>query len=287
VGAKWITPFGGSIVTGAGSSDIEIKWDNKPEVGEARYQVNGEYIWDVDVNVVQITITASTMVYGGPPAQIAAGSALITSDPAFPASTAMKASVTINVTGAPTPGGPRGIKFLQLGFIQDAEFTEDNGVYADGSERKFYFQDGEYHVDYDINNGGPWYSTAAGYYLAPVGDVNRVGTVLGANDTPQFLATDTMAGVEQFNLEFDCLLFFCVRTTLDVNGSDAEYAPEGEAKWHFNGTGLVNGAGVWAPSFTAGDGGDAAFSPPVDIPTASGDPCNQLLANQQNEFENA
>ncbi len=71
--SQWISPGSGTIKTGANSSDVTILWNGGPVVGKAMYQVNANYIWDLEVNVVQIKISSANNSAAYPGASIIRG----------------------------------------------------------------------------------------------------------------------------------------------------------------------------------------------------------------------
>ncbi len=143
--SQWVTPLAGTgtIETGANTSDATIMWNSGPVQGEAAYMVNSNYQWDVDVNVVAVTVSTPTSAFkigtviATPPGQvvhhqnsqvegirIGAGSSTAGQTPGI--------SWSANVVLA-GPDGNRGVSQIQVGFIQDQDFYSAIGTYTDGS----------------------------------------------------------------------------------------------------------------------------------------------------------
>ena len=65
--AKWITPSAGTLAAGSTANLAKILWDEGPVVGKAVYEVNNDYMWDLEVNVVQVKLAtgaSNNIIYG-------------------------------------------------------------------------------------------------------------------------------------------------------------------------------------------------------------------------------
>ena len=291
--AHWLNPVGGSATGGVNSANETIKWDNSPEVGRAVLQINDQYQWYLEVNVVQFTLGNSGIVYGGPPSQNRPGQPLIVSDAQ---GNAVDARLSVTKIEGPTVNGmERGVRFMQAGFIQNGRVTQDNAVFSDGSKHIWSLQDGTYHIDYVTGVPGgtrsvaPWYDSenqlASSYGAPPIDPPQPIQNIdFEMVDKPELLGTDTMTAgsydVTRFNIQFDFNIYFCVRTIDKQNQADEIYSPLASGSWYFNGSGLISAAGNWSPIVgLTGDGGAALLTAPAaDVPVTTGTPLNDLFA---------
>lgn len=304
--SKWITPGSGTIKTGANTSDVTILWGEGPVVGKAIYEVNDKYTWDLGVNVVQVKLktgAANTLTYKNPPTQSAPGSPLIVSQSPGPA---MKANLSVEINGPVVTGVARGVRFMELGFIQNGKFTAKQADYDGlpkagagggmGRRRMSSLEDGTWHLDHYTDapaSTPPWYDsndqTGADGFLAASGTANIANHDFEVSDTPRVTATDMMTlteganadAVDRFKILFDFNLYFAVRTTQAVNGSEAIYTQRGKSSWQFDGSGTV-AAGVWTKT-GMGNTGSASFADVTDgsvVPVVAGTPINSLFATQ-------
>jgi len=134
----WLDPGGGitDSITQLPEEweQITIKWNGGPQVGKAVYQASQGYIWDLNVNVVQVTV-------GNPdlPAQPFAPGTPFDAGTRTVRQTDRKAIASGTVTGLSwqakvTLNGPeqgRGVKFMRVGFVQNADDTRLTGTYGD------------------------------------------------------------------------------------------------------------------------------------------------------------
>lgn len=56
--SRWVEPVGGTLWTSSliGPSDVTIKWGAGPTGGKARYKVNDNYTWGLNVNIVEVVV---------------------------------------------------------------------------------------------------------------------------------------------------------------------------------------------------------------------------------------
>jgi hypothetical protein len=192
----------------------------------------------------------------------------------------MKVELRVTEVEGPSVGTQmRGIRFMEMGFIQDGKVTKKQGNY-DGFDTKKKISsslvDGVYHLDGDqaANGTQPWYDklTLPGYvgYYAPGTDpiglppfpITNVN--MSTIDTPEQNGTDprkftlTIGDetnmVDTLNIVLDFRLYFAVRTKDAINDSEKVYTQRGQTTWQFDGTGSVNAGGGY---MSTGGGNDA------------------------------
>jgi hypothetical protein len=300
-GSKWGTPTGGSVKSGSTPTQATILWDQGPVVGKAVYEVNSDYVWELEVNVVQVKLgtgASNKIVYRQGLIQ---NSRLISSSAS---GRAMEASLTIDkVIGPSVSGSTRGEQFLELGFIQNGQFTRKHALYngfTPKQRRRSSLQDGAFHIDYLTDppaSTAPWYdsnSTTGLLKNIPSGGIT--GHALNVSDTPNVSATDSMSltvgtvsdMADKFGIEFDFNLYLAVRTLQDVNGSKDLYTQRGKASWEFDGSGDINASGVWTQTGT-GNTGSASLTEITNgdtVPITTGTPLNSLFGTQTWTTEN-
>ena len=313
--SKWVTPVHGSEMnSGSGSPndptshEIDILWGEGAVVGKAVYEVNDKYKWDLEVNVVRIILgQTNSLSYNNPPVQ--QNNALINSVAAG-GGEAVEAQLEIERIEGPLVGGiSRGVRFIEVGFVQNGRWTEKFGEFDQlptaaggmGRRRVSSLMDGNYHIDYLTNplSTSPWYDSpdASGVnggvgVLRNLGDIQVNATLFDMSDRPTQLGSDVMTLVEGRNTDqidrisiiFDFNLYFTVRTTQSVNGSEHRYTQRASAHWTFNGSGTFDIAGNWTASANAGNSGSSSFSEITTgavVPVTTGTPCNDLTATGQ------
>lgn len=298
--SQWITPVSGTIKTGSGTSDVTILWGSGPVVGKAVYQANGNYIWDLEVNVVQVKLkaTPNSLAYGNPPVQNPGDPRGVIAYIPHPA--AMDAFLMVEKIMGPTVVSQmRGVKFMQMGFIQNGRATRKHGNFDGFTPKKRWrstHQDGIYHLDTYPGSTSPWYdkfrsskTAPAGYYgfFAPSSDTTQNDVGFNVADTPNIQATYdmllTIGGVtdvvDTFGIEIDFYMYFAVRTEDTKNQSNLIYTQRGSASWEFNGCGSINAATyVWTQTGTGntGSGSFSAVTSGAVVPVTTGTPLNSL-----------
>jgi hypothetical protein len=294
--SQWITPGSGTIKTGANSSDVTILWNGGPVVGKAMYQVNANYIWDLEVNVVQIKISSAnnSAAYPGALSQAAAGSKTLNSNPVG-GGHAMTASFRVELVKGPTVGGnDRGVKFMEMGQVHQARFTKERAYYDDILPKKKRvgglegYQGGSWLWDPGAAATLPWTFQDANHYFKLPKDNPVPNKDFSTFDGPVNFITDKIVTngdtVDRNELTMEHRVYFAVKTTVpNVNGSSDVLTQRLVLNWNLIGDGTwVEPTGAW--SYTgAGDGvdGDASWAEVTNgnmVPTpAVNDIVNTLL----------
>lgn len=299
-GSKWGTPTGGTLKTSSTAAKADILWNQGPVVGKAVYKVNGDYVWDLEVNVVQIKIKAAgnEAKYPGFTKQLAPNSQSISSNPA-PGVHAMTAKFTVELVKGPTVGaGDRGVKFMEMGQIHLARFTREHAKYNNALPKKIRtsplegFQGGSWIWDPGDRATIPWTFRDPSHYLRPVNDAQIPNINFDTFDGPQIWFTDMTVfngdTVDRSYIYIEHVVYFAIRTVQNVNSSEGIYTQRLQLNWHMNGDGVINNTtGVWSYQ-GPGDGvdGDAKWSEIRNgsrIPKpATNDDCNTLLSTIDN-----
>jgi len=264
--------------------------------------VNSDYIWDLEVNVVQVKLkggTTNKIVYKNDLGQN--GTVIKSSE-----SDAMEASLTIEkVIGPSVSGSTRGEQLVEIGFIQNGQFTRKHAIYdgfTPSKRRRSSLQDGTYYIDYYTSSPAstsPWYDSegatgSGGFHQVPAG--GSTNQSLNITDTPSVTATDSMSltidnvtdMADKFAIEFDFTLYFAVRTVQDVNGASGVFTQRGSALWEFDGTGDIDASGVWTQTGN-GNTGAGSFTEITNgevVPVTTGTPINSLFNSQTWVTEN-
>lgn len=289
--SQWVTPSKGSVKEGVGTSDVKILWGEGGEVGKAIYKVDDNYKWELEVNVVKVEVSIDSQLfnkinYEGKPVQIK--DALIQSSDE---DVAMSADIFIsNIEGPVINGISRGLRFIELGFIQNVQFTEMHGDFDQlpqvgdpdslGRRRQYDLVTRKYVLDgitkpvfgdfpwYDSENqSGSLFNDAKGV-LRDLGDEAVTNKILDMSDRPRQSGSDSLTltenevtdALDRISLIQDFDLFLAVRTTEQVNGSEKVFTQRAKASWSFNGSGTFDAAGVWKADDAAGVTGSKKFS---------------------------
>ncbi len=304
--SKWVTPSDGTIKTGANTSDATILWGKGQVVGKAVYEVNDKYTWDLGVNVVEVELdfgTPNSITYVNPPIQ--SGGALIRS--CAVGSGAVNAQIEVkNIKGPVVAGSMRGVKFMEVGMLQNAQHVAKQGYFDHlpkaagagmGRQRVSSLVDGVYHLDTITGSTSPWYDSAnvsggaADGVLTGLTDAAVTSTMIDMSDTPLLLGSDTMSltegantdAIDRIAINFALNLYLGVRTIEAVNGSDDVYTQRASSSWTFNGSGTFDAAGSWTAGAAAGNSGDAKFSEVKTgtvIPVTTGTTINDDFATE-------
>lgn len=284
---SWSTPDGGTIkggnnTAGPRGSDAQINWNNSPQVGYALYAVNASYAWGVGVNVVQINIAASgnSAHYANPATQPPVqsggpGTALIQSNSALDA---MTADIYVDSIVGPTVNGhQRGLKFIQIGLVHEAQFRAKEGLFNNATPkvaRVSSLQDGLVHFDAAVQSTLPWVFQDTESYLDVTSDSTPVTSVhFHAFDNPSVLATDTLSlngtQVNAFALDFRHWVYLAVRSKDPLAGS--QLTERAVLNWDANIGGSLDATLAYTPT-GSGVTGDSAFQQVTDgsvVPTAA------------------
>ncbi len=310
--ANWSSPANGTISSQAGGGgSAQILWGSGPVVGKVFFSPAPGFVGELDVNVVQISVLAggsNNIAYNNPPSQLSY--ARITSD----ANTdAIVVALTVDTIAGPMVDGKmRGVKFMELGFIQNTKFTSKSGDFdqlpkasgnGNGRRRQSSLQDGLYHLDICTAEPNPsvspWYDStnitgdsAIPGFLGNLTDDNALHDLkFDMSDKPIEEGSDVVslteggvtADINRVNILADFNLYFAVRTTESVNGSDKVYTARESASWHFDGSGSFSGLLSRWSSNTANNGGSSAFTQIADgtaVPITTGTPANDLIDHE-------
>ena len=312
--SMWIAPLAGTLHSSSPGDTVdeaEILWNGGPAVGMALYQAQANYIWGLDVNVVEIKIrndTTNKLAYGGPPSQFP-GTALI---PSSATGKAMEIDLTVErIEGAPRAhvgGARRGVKFMQMGFVQNCTLTREHGLFTafNPDRKRVASLEGHSGLDTVGTTGGeivsiiPWadvndYTGFEGFF-GPVSDATVHDHAFNVSDTPRIIATDTpvLSGdgivdspVNSYQIEMDFNMYFAVCTTDVPDGPGNIYTQRAVASWEFDGTGDVTGAGVgnYGVWTSTGNGNTGSTSSTIvtngaRVPYTTGPTFNDLLATR-------
>jgi hypothetical protein len=246
--SQWATPVNGTIKTGSGSSDVTILWDGGPVIGKSVYQANADYIWNLEVNVVEVKVETPTSAFAagtpfdsGNPVLGGVISKIITSgSPGF----SWQAKITLN-----GPSSDRGVDRLKIGFIQNLTGYRNRGTYTTGPttltaniEALTPLLD---HVD---GSAGPWYVDAGAAVFFNPSPSSKTKTI-ASSDTPSDgppLTADQGGTVaptddvlDSMDMRDDFQLNVCATTRDTQNAADTFYTRRATVTWSFVGSGSV------------------------------------------------
>jgi hypothetical protein len=313
--AFWVSPTGGALDTIIGPDDVTIQWNNPAagEVGKARFLVNGSYEWDFDVNVVGVTLGTYSVNYGGPPTQESTSNSFIDSGPpGGPSHDTASIDASVTLTGPVAPGSNkmRGVKFIDIGIIQNGQVAQYNALFADQSTLTSSLQGSQTYLDSTYS--GPWYNPAT-----PIGKdstkatlvphlslddfpsgwgVTKTGILLNYNGNPTL---NPGYALTNLNLLVNFTDWIAAATVETVNGSAVvpaaqgvsqnEYAGLWETKWYFNGSGsfyIISTSPTFQEGYTTSgkDDGDVTLSPATDPILTTGPILGDVVNSDQNEW---
>jgi len=281
----WSEPDDGMIHSGYETSDMEILWDGGPVVGKAIYIVNGDYYWDLEVNVVEVKImsgASNKVTYTNPPHQPVVGMAEIwaVEEP----KDAMAAEIVVERMQGPSRGQKThcGMKFIMVGFIQNAMFGRDRGKYNTiQKDRVRDCEDSPYYVDYSSASAMPPFLRTVDGEIIWFEEELVTDEKLSTWDSPHCIAVS-----EPFTFEGDQLdearwfmrfqLYLAVRTLETTNDADDVYTQRGHVEWHMDADGDYGAQGNYTPT-GQGNGGGNSFTEIADgaaVPVTTGPSAN-------------
>ena len=294
-----------TTVTSSSGNTSQILWSGGPVIGFAVYKPNDNFECRRDVNVVQIDldVDGSSVEIRNPPVQN--DNRIFSVGNGF----AMSATLTVKRAEGPSRNGKeRGLRYIQLGFIQVLRVAKWHGDYQFGganAQERYATVNGEAFEGkegLDGNTAGiwPWYDSpsfnSGNGYMAysqlqdlNVGDQRDLNIPFRARDTPYLPGVDAFslslngqfADARRFDMRLEFQLFFAVNTHEEINDSEAIYTQRASVNWHFDGSGPVS-AKIWQSDGGNGSSNDrfTSVTNGVVVPyTAKGNP-------QENSFFN-
>ena len=309
-GAAWVAAEGG-IITVNPDNDNEaiVEWENGGTVGHASFRVNDSYKWWNNVNIVGVNVTKFPDgsftyakqsqrpdrydVFDSPHGNDTASFTGISSgwlqqwnDQGYvtsPNGVVWRAHITM--TG---PINGRGIRFIDVGFVQSLTVTElkasynnipndgvPNGGGDNGDLTLISSLEGNTYFDQKDGQAGKWYDSGTG--ALHVGSDSAVaddphqdgssGTII-SSDSPaiavplHYRKQYSEYFLKSVDLVWNFNLFVAARTRDDVVGADSVYAEQSHAAWKWDGTGTFdwntmigdgnNGSPLWSGANTVG-----------------------------------
>jgi hypothetical protein len=249
----WTTPSGGSLVSSSSSSTTdtaEILWGSGPVVGKASYQAATGYVWDLDVNVVQIVLTSSEDAFArgtdptdgthvdwfrGFEAKI-----VNSGDPAI------YWAIEVTLYG---PNGDRGLRQMRIGFVQNVDVARYWASYRTVSKTLTSSLEGQSFLDCDEESGGPYYTTDANAVIFGATPTTSSRTLFeddGPSGGPP-LTFDKGIGVDytddvvdELELIWNFHLYLTASTSESRNNASSVYTALASADWTFNGSGEIS-----------------------------------------------
>jgi len=260
--SEWLSGDG-TIVGGETPSDVYYRSGRGGTIEHRGFKVNQNYLWDLDVNVVAVTVRIPTTAGVS---SFATGTAVDAgqftdsnniyrklvsgSGPAL----AWAANLTLD-----GPAG-RGVDMMVVGFVQNLTHFQHRGIYQSGFAR-ISNMDGMATPVLDRYTGfsEPWYVQPVGgenhhlpqfaENLHPASGQSAVSVDIGATDSPAdgppmtFAQHATVqAGDDQLTkvvLQYDFQLDICVKTKDTREGANKVFTRRATVPWTFDGQGTV------------------------------------------------
>lgn len=264
-GAKWVEPDGGDISVAENPKAVTIKWRAGPAVARAVLQVDDNYTWGLNLNVVEVKVEvpdvgqafkAGTPVDGAVEAtpQVGKVKHIVSGDPVNDPGLRSRAKVTL--TG---PLNDRGVKQMRVGFSQNVVLArlrvKYNGIV---DARVSSLEGNQVRLDGNPQGTKPYYDTknAASVFFDPSPEMKT--KTLQAEDTPGasipvFYNKNNVAqnDVDSVDLQYDWDLYIIAATTDERNDAHEVFVRQAQATggWH------------WTVNQDLGAGPNYAFTP--------------------------
>ncbi len=247
----------GTVTSGANTNSATIRWNSGPVVGKAIFTpVEGlgfKSNWEVNVVRVDLQMSGETnRVVVNTPAVLTPGNPLRVDSVA--SGRAMTAALTVNrIEGPIVNGVMRGLRYIQMGFVQTVEFSR---------MRARYFNLGVWHIsplegkefgDWEYRPPAvttpPWmnsqnlenFNSFWGPGADPATAVLNVG--FSVADTPRQVRAGGVVHkgvpVDWYDLKWNFMVYFAVRTTEAANDAAKVYTQRAKASWSFVGWGRM------------------------------------------------
>jgi hypothetical protein len=253
-GSQWVNTPTGTITTQISASNVLIRWANDAVIGGAAFRVNDSYQWDVDVNVVKITITQSEVNPTNgqaksipfDPSKVVAGSDILSEYCLSVQSGIIILDLSVTVQGAGLDG-KRGLDFIDLGFIQNVTVTAFNATYSGRAQPRLAIMQGKSYDDPELNSTMPWANTLGSNpiiteYESPLKNTTYNFSTMDAPRLPIPMTYDDTRGgplLTSANITSDFTTFLAARTTNTENSSDQQYVQLAKADWKIDLSGSV------------------------------------------------
>lgn len=264
--AKWLPPDTGAIVKEESPLDVDILWGEGggTKASTAKLQVDDNYVWDLQVNVVRFVLfTPDKALDTDQRMKQRPGEPLIVvSSPDFNVALRARAHVS-SVYGPIIKNKHRGGKFMEMGFINNASMSKQHAEFNDTqpklTQTSKLQNPNVYYLDTVSGSKIPWYNSDSKdtfyKFKTEPQQIGFVGIKLIFEDRPSFRASydfilngDT---VDYYHNRKDFKLFFVVRTTDTVNKANERYTVRQKVSWWSDCSGPLTD-GHWRPDSTAG-----------------------------------
>jgi hypothetical protein len=256
-GAHWLDPSGGGLLVplGPDPSDVEIAWlGGSPRVARAIYQVNNSYTWDLEVNLVEISVSAPD---AGDGSAFTAGQVvdfpneadhlgnLIKVVKATGPGISWQAKVTFS---GPTLNGQtnRGVRQMRAGFVQNLTVSQLWGTYGNNNNTLTSAMVGTTYWDTIDPTALKLYDTDPAALFENATSANT-SKLIKSSDSPGWGPPTLRQGIQltYVNLVWDFDLYVVGLTWDQRNAANTVYRPQAEAQWQFDGTDSVSPGLVW------------------------------------------
>ena len=268
---KWLSPVGGSVPTIPGAynpfdsvaddeawpNSIFIHWQGGPQIGKPVFEAHPDYVWDLDVNVVQIVVespdsnpawqTNPEMPESGIPVPQPGTGILLqtvrTERPLVAPPLGVEWRAKVDLIGPDRGVSHRGEKEMRIGFIQTVEFMLTRGTYQSGKSLVWDIEGNSY---LDVPEAcKPLYSDHVGATLdASRGDEYPKEIVSGDSPCWGVPYNYECAGgggdrLDYMDLVWPFNTYVIARTSDPRNGASTIYTPRAVGSWEFDATGDI------------------------------------------------
>jgi hypothetical protein len=272
-GGQWTSATGGTLTipdpTHPGNATI--LWTAGGTAGKAVYQADAQYIWDMPVNIFQVTAAAPTVgkaaKAGSVVGKVGGQGVLITSQ-------GLVMSSNVTVMG---PNANAGLKDLTVGFVQNLMPQTTQATYQIGNKNQIgtIFSpainskiDGGNFWDTQVKNSQKFYSVKGTALISGQQLVKSGTNPISTFDAP-YLAVPIFGpvGAGKGNIISDTLLWnLNMYITVITDEAPAIYVAEAYMPWVFNGSGTIapdpkTGVRTWS-----GNGAAVTFPPDSNNP---------------------
>ena len=273
---EWLPPVGGNVATIPGVTNPEdhwmsseaqpdkifIHWQGGPQIGKAVYQAHPDYVWDLDVNVVEIRVENpdSDPAWQSNPAMpedgftaIQAGTGIrlkvVRTEPALPIAPppGVKWTAKVTLEGPDRGATDRGETEMRIGFVQIAALTLTRGTYLSGKSLVWDIEGNSYLDTHPASGCRPLYSDADFTTMDLTRESETNPKEILCWDSPAwgpptnyectYNGTDRLVSMELL-WSFDTNV--TARTTDTRNDASTIYTPRAVGSWEFDGTGDIS-----------------------------------------------
>jgi hypothetical protein len=280
-----------TLVPATNGLSARVQWGGGPAFGEAEYEASANYVWQAQVNIVQVNVVTPTFVpgniYGNGEGQLNQVNTL-----RFKSIVSLHSGI-VNGKNVPVPGisysalvtligpdGNKGVSKIKVGFVQDLNLARYQVTYGTRSGIAAYAADpgnpagaaiavGSTYWDTidNLDPNNPWYDMRESALFQ--GSKSSSVKTITSEDSPEVFPPVAwgppglgQANISALNVHFDFALYVAAQS-VDPDTTNAPVVAQALSSWSFDASGAIGGGNglPWTPGASAGIRVPLGFTP--------------------------